>query len=149
MVEDREFKIEQLSEEGNLEELKDVLGSDYSQEEIDLALSIAIAFANIETANYLISLDADISWKNYEGAYYAIHNDKMEGLQFAISQGVDVNVNEGMFLNASVMSSTNTQNIEIVEFLLSKGADINLLSKDMKNVAKGFGSNQLTKLLKV
>lgn len=149
MEKSRDYNIERLAGDGKKEELKELLGSDYTQNEIDIALSNALAYSQIETAKYLISLGADISWGNYDGVYYAIHNDEFEGLQFSVSQGVDVNVNNGMILNTCVMTAINTKDTKMLEWLILEGLDLKLLSSDMKHIAKRYGSRALKELLKI
>lgn len=147
MESSRDYNIARLAGGGKIEGLKDLLDTDFTQSEIDNALSNALAYSEIETAEYLISLGADISWGNYEGAYYAAHNNELKGLQFILSQGVDVNINNGMLLNTCVMTAINTKSNEMLEWLVEKGANLNLLSADMKKMVQRYGSLELKKLL--
>ena len=39
---------------------------------------------------FLISLGAELSNYDYQGTYYAVHNNELEGLQFAVNNGVDI-----------------------------------------------------------
>jgi ankyrin repeat protein len=118
MEESRQLKIERLAGDGNIDELKKILGFDYTQLELDVALENAIAYSQIKTAEYLMQLGADISNYNYQGVYYAVHNDELDGLNFAISKGVDVNFDNGILLNTSIIKAINTKNIEIIKLLL-------------------------------
>src|SRR5262245_28467130 len=97
--ESRQTTIEMLAGDGNIDELRKILEPDHTQPEIDTALENAIAYSQIETAEYLLSLGADISSHNYNGAYYAVHNNQLEGLKFAIHNGMDINAGHGMLLN--------------------------------------------------
>ena len=97
--------------------------SSYSQLEIDIALENAIAYSQIRVAEYLLSLGADFSNYDYQGEYYAAHNNELEGLKFAISMGVDINIRNGMLLNIGVETAMNTKSTELVEWLIRNGAD--------------------------
>lgn len=141
--------IETLAGEGRLEELKAILGSEYTQNQLDIALCNALSYSRVDTAKYLLSIGADISWKNYEGVYYAVHNNELRGLIFAISHGVSINVNDGMLLNTSVITATNVKDNSILEWLIEEGADLELLSIDMRGVAQRFGSHKLKSMLRI
>mgnify|MGYP000241736071 FL=1 len=148
MEESRNYNIERLAGDGNLEELKHLLGSDFTQEEIDIALSNALAYSKTETAEFLISIGADISWGNFDGVYYAVHNDELEGLKYSISKGIDINERQGMILNTSIMTATNTKSTNLVKWILDNGANPNLLSKDSKDVVHRYGTEELKELIK-
>jgi len=148
MEESRNYNIERLAGDGNLEELKHLLGSDFTQEEIDIALSNALAYSKTEMAEFLISIGADISWGNFDGVYYAVHNDELEGLKYSISKGVDINERQGMILNTSIMTATNTKSTNLVKWILDNGANPNLLSKDSKDIVDRYGTEELKELIK-
>ncbi len=143
----RDYKIERLSGLGDLEGLKKLFEPTYSQEELDLALINAIAFSKIEVAGYLLSLGADFSRDTYRGSYYAAHNSELLGLKFSISNGVNVNINNGMLLNVSIIAAINTRNVESVKWLFENGADSSLISESSLEVAKKFGNSELQSLL--
>ena len=145
MEDSRDYLIEKLSGLGKLEELKELLESKHTQEEIDIALGNAIAYSQVETAAYLISLGADISYQDYDGVYYAVHNNELEGLVFAMKQGVDVNINKGQLLNTSIITAYNTTDSTILKYLLKNGADTSLLSDEILNV---FGTHELREIIK-
>lgn len=149
MEESRSYNIERLAGSGKLAELKELLGDKYTQYEIDIALSNAIAYSKLETAKYLIYLGADISWGNYDGIYYAVHNDELEGLKFSLSQGIDVNINNGMLLNTSIMTAVNSKDNKMVKWLLNEGIKLDLLSPQMKSVVKKYGNEELKNILKI
>ncbi|OJJ23314.1 hypothetical protein BKI52_02850 [marine bacterium AO1-C] len=140
-------QLELLAGSGEIEKLKQVLGTKFSQEEIDIALANAIAYSQIETAKFLISLGADIAYRNYEGVYYAVHNDELEGLKFSISLGVDINVNNGMLLNTSIETTINSKNQDIIQYLLDNGADRKLLSSQSWESVQNYGSTSLKKMV--
>lgn len=94
----RVYKIEIFVGDGELEKLKEILGKNPSQEDLDIALINAIAYSQLETADALLLLGASFSNYNYQAVYYAVHNDELEGLQYAISKGVDINIQQGMVL---------------------------------------------------
>ena len=119
-----------------------------SQEEIDIALSNALAYSKTEMAEFLISIGADISWGNFDGVYYAVHNDELEGLKYSISKGVDINERQGMILNTSIMTATNTKSTNLVKWILDNGANPNLLSKDSKDIVDRYGTEELKELIK-
>lgn len=147
MEETTHQKIETLACSGNLAELKLALSSGYSQLDLDVALECAIAYSYIEMAEFLLELGADFSNYNFQGVYYAVHNDEIGGLQFAIAKGVDINVNQGMLLNTSIMTATNTKSIEMVAWLLENGADLSLLTEQSRWLADTYGSEELKQLL--
>ncbi len=136
-------RIETLAGDGATAELQHLFESGYSQEEIDSALGNAIAYSQLETAEYLISLGADFAGNGYGGVYYAVHNNELEGLKFAISKGVDVNVEDGMLLNVAVETAWNTKTKEMIEWLLQNGGDIQLLSAGTIEQAMTWGNDEL------
>jgi ankyrin repeat protein len=143
----RQTQIEILAGDGNIDELKKLLEPGYTQLEIDTALENAIAYSKIETAKYLLSLGADFSNYGYQGTYYAVHNNELEGLRFAIHNGVDINVNDGMLLNTSIMTATNTKSIELVKWLMDNGADTRLLSKQSLKLIDQYGTEELKRMI--
>ncbi len=144
MEESRQYLIERLSGDGKLEELKELLGSEYSQLEIDVALENAIAYSKIGTAKFLISIGADISNYDYQGVYYAVHNNELEGVKFSIGQGVNVNINNGQLLNTSIITAYNEKDTSILKWLLKNGADISLIDK---RTLKAFKTDEINELL--
>lgn len=145
----RQSNIELLAgSRDKLEELKTLLDQSFTQLEIDIALENAIAYSQIDTANYLLTLGARFENYNYQGVYYAVHNNELEGLKYAISKGVDINVNEGMPLNTSIITSTNTKNITMIKWLLDNGAKTNFLTKDSLFIIDRYGTNELKDLIK-
>ena len=145
MEETREYLIEKLPGDGKLEELKKLLESGHTQKEIDIALGNAIAYSHTEVAKYLISLGADISHWDYDGVYYSVHNNEIEGLKFAIGQGVDVNINNGQLLNTAVITVYNTQDPTILKYLLENGADTKLLTKKTMDA---FETDEIKEIIK-
>ena len=144
MSEHRLTKIETLASDGLLTELRAFLGANFSQLEIDTGLSIAVAYSHIDTARHLLAIGADLNWADAQGAYYAAHNNELEGLRFAITNGVDVNVGDGSLLNTAVVTAYNEDDITIIHWLLENGADTSLLKKD---IIESFGSPQIEKLI--
>ena len=144
-MESRQTKIESLAGEGNLTELKRIFDSGYSQLELDVALENAIAYSRIPTAEYLLELGADFSNYDYQGTYYAVHNNEIQGLKFAIERGVDVNIMNGHLLNTAIITVNNTKDPTILKYLLAKGADINLLSKEIMDA---FGNSETRVILR-
>ena len=145
MEETREYLIERLSGDGKLEELKKLLETEHTQKELDIALGNAIAYSQIEVAEYLLSLGADISHWRYDGVYYSVHNNEIEGLKFAIRKGVDVNINNGQLLNTAVITVYNSKDPTILKYLLENGADTNLLTKD---TIDAFGTEEIKGIIK-
>mgnify|MGYP001449107848 CR=1 FL=1 len=144
----RQYYINDLSGEGKLDELKVLLGQSYTQSEIDEALSNALAYSRLETADYLLSIGADITWGNYDGVYYSVHNGELEGLKYAISKGVDINANNGMPLNTSIITTANSKDIKLIKWILESGANINLLTKDSLSILERYGTDELKNLIK-
>jgi uncharacterized protein len=143
----RHTQIEILAGDGNIDELQKIFELGHTQLEIDTALENAIAYSQTKTADYLLSLGADISNYTYQGVHYAVANDELEGLKFAISKGVDINVNNGMLINESIMTATNTKKIELVKWLLDNGANPKLLSKQSLRIVKEYGTDELKNLI--
>ena len=143
----RQTQIEILASDGRIEELKGQFKSGYTQLEIDIALENAIAYSQIETAESLLSLGADISNYNYQAAYYAAHNNELNGVKFVVASGIDVNMNNGMLLNTSIIAALNTGSTELVKWLLENGASANLLSEQSLNLVRKHGTDELKNLL--
>jgi len=144
----RQTQIETLSGEGNLAELTALLGNNYTQLEIDIALENAIAYSQIEVAKYLLSLGANFSNYDYQGVYYAVHNNEIEGLKFAIKNGVNINVNDGMIINTSILTCINEKNNEILKWIINNGANISLLKNENISLANIHGNVELKNLIK-
>lgn len=145
MEDSRSIKIEVLAGDGNLTELKSLLEPGHTQLEIDVALENAIAYSQIETAEYLISHGANLSNYDYQGTYYTVHNNEIEGLKFAIQKGVDININNGQLLNTAIITVYNTKDPATLKYLLNKGADTKLLSKDIMD---SFGTDEIKEIIK-
>jgi len=128
--------------------LKMLFESSYSQLEIDIALENAIAYSQIRVAEYLLSLGADFSNYDYQGEYYAAHNNELEGLKFAISMGVDINIRNGMLLNIGVETAMNTKSTELVEWLIRNGADTSHLTMKTIKLAMEYGNEELKAIIK-
>ena len=148
METNRQFNIEKFAGDGQLEQLKEILGQSYTQLEIDTALENAIAYSQIQTAHYLLTLGAKFSNYDYQSVYYAVHNNEIEGLKYAIDKGVDINVNRGMLLNTSIMTATNTKDISIVRWLVDNGADLKYLTNDSLDIVRRYGTTELKELIK-
>lgn len=144
-MKNRETQIEILAGDGNLNELKRIFDSGYSQLELDIALENAIAYSRIKTAEYLLELGADFSNYDYQGTYYAVHNNEIEGLKFAIERGVNVNINEGQLLNTAIVTVYNTKDPTTLYYLLEKGADLKFLSK---KIMDAFGNSEIKEIIK-
>ena len=140
----RQTRIEIYAGAGNIEEIKKLFELGFTKSEIDSALENAIAYSKIEMAEYLLLVGADIS----NDVYYAAHNNELEGLKFAINKGVDINVENGMLLNTSIETATNTKDIVLVQWLLDNGADPNLLTKKSLWLVNTYGNNELKNLIK-
>ena len=145
MEETREYLMERLPGNGELEELKKLLEFGHTQEEIDIAMGNAIAYSQIEVAEYLISLGADISHWDFDGVYYSVHNNEIEGLKFAVKNGVDVNINDGQLLNTAIITVYNTKDPTILKYLLENGANTKLLSSEIMNA---FGRDDIKEIIK-
>lgn len=140
MEESRISKIQVLAGDGNLTGLTKLLENGYTQLEIDVALENAIVYSQIGIADYLLSLGADFSNYDYQGVYYAAHNNELEGLKFAISKGVDINIRNGMLLNVVMETAQDTKSNELVEWLISNGANTSLLTKKTIDWAMKWGA---------
>lgn len=143
MEESKSYKIEVYAGDGELEKLKEVLGEKPTQDDLDLALINAIAYSQIKVADMLLSLGADFSKFNYQSVYYAVHNDELEGLKYAISQGIDINVNEGMILNTSILTAINNRSTKMVSWILEAGANSKYLSEKSLNLISKYCTDEL------
>lgn len=149
MEKSRQHLIEELAGDGNLVALKKLFENHYTQLELDIALENAIAYSEIKIAEYLLSLGASFSNYDYQGVYYAVHNNEIEGLKFSISKGVDINISKGMLLNTSILTAINTKSITIVQWLLENGAERKWLTDDSKKTVKRWGFQALKNLLEI
>lgn len=61
----RQYQIEDFAGGGKLNELISILSDNYTQLELDIALENAIAYSQIETAEYLLSEGAKFSNHDY------------------------------------------------------------------------------------
>jgi hypothetical protein len=145
----RQYQIEDFAGDGKLNELISILSDDYTQLELDIALENAIAYSQIETAEYLLSKDAKFSNYNYQGTYYAVHNNELEGLKFAIQNGVEINVNNGMIINTSILTSINNKNTDLLIWILQNGGNPKLLSKQNLNIVFHSDYQNLKELLDI
>lgn len=143
----RQYQIENFAGDGKLNELISILSDNCTQLELDTALENAIAYSQIETAEYLLSKDAKFSNYDYQGTYYAVHNNELEGLKFAIRNGVDINVNNGMIINTSILTSINIKNTDLLMWILQNGGNPKLLSKQNLQTAYHSDYQNLKELL--
>ena len=143
MEESRRDKIEDLASQGNLGELKELLGTDFTQDEIDLAFADALAYSQIGIAEYLLSLGADISWENYYGVYNAVFNNEMEGLLFAMNHGAERFIREGKLLNKAIVAANKKKDTTILIWLIENGADITQISDGILNA---FGTKEIKEI---
>lgn len=141
-MESRITQIEISAGDGSLTALKELFSSGYSQLELDIALENAIAYSQIEVADYLLTLGAKFSSNGYQGVYYAVHNDEIEGLKYAIQKGVDINVNNGMLLNAAVVTYLNTKDIQMIKWMMANGANTKL-SRSSIDLIERCGTEEL------
>lgn len=142
----RQTQIEILSGDGNLTELTSLLGNNYTQLEIDIALENAIAYSQIKIAKYLLTLGANFSNYDYQGVYYAVHNNETEGLKFAIENGVDIDINEGMIINTSILTCINNKSNGIIKWIINNGANLSLLTNENIILVRRYGNSELIDL---
>lgn len=146
---DRQSNIELLAGyRDKLDELKILLGQSYTQLELDTALENAIAYSRIDTADYLLTLGARFENYNYQGVYYAVHNNKLEGLKYAISKGVDINVNEGQLLRTSIITTINSKDLTLIKWLLDNGASVKYLNQEHFDLVDRYGTKEFKELIK-
>lgn len=143
----RMHRIEDYAGNGQTVALQQLFAYGYSQAEIDTALENAIAYSQLETAEFLISLGADLLGNECNGVYYAVHNNELAGLQFAVANGVDINVAGGLLLNTTVETACNTKDIQIIRWLLNNGADKSLLTQRSIDLAARWGRSDLKALI--
>ncbi len=145
---DRQTQINLLAGDSELEELKRLLESTNSQPEIDAALSNSISYSRLDVAEYLLELGANIESLYYEGVYYAVHNNKLEGLKFLVDKGVDVNILKVSLINTSIETAINTGDCGILKWLLANGANPKLISRNSKRIAKRHETLELQQIVK-
>jgi uncharacterized protein len=146
-MQSRQQQIEILAGNGNLKALKDLFERAYTQWELNTALENAIAYSQLEIADYLLVLGADFSYGNYQGVYYAVHNNELEGLKYAIAKGVSINTQAGMILNESIFTAINTKSTEILKWVLENGADTKFLTQNSREIIDKYGTEDLKSLL--
>jgi hypothetical protein len=78
----------------------------------------------------------------------SVHNNEIDGLKYAISKGVDINVKNGMLLNTGVLTVVNTKKVEILRWLLVNGADTQFLTKDSMELIDRYGTQELKEMIK-
>lgn len=147
MENSRRPRIENFARDGKLVELKELLHQGFSQIELDIALVNAIAYAHIDVADFLLSIGADFSRFNFQGVCYTVQNDELEGVKYAIGKGVDINVNNGMILNTSTITAIHTKSEVMVEWILSNGGDVDLLTEDSIELVRRYGNDNLKRIL--
>ncbi len=146
---DRQSNIELLAGyKDKLDELKMLLGQSYTQLELDTALENAIAYSRIDTADYLLTLGARFENHNYQGVYYAVHNNELEGLKYAISKGVDINLNEGQLLRTSIITTINSKDLTLIKWLLENGASVKYLNHEHFELIDRYGTKEFKELIK-
>ena len=145
----RQNNIEAIAREGKLDELKLLFSQSYTQLEIDTALENAIAYSQIDTAEYLLTLGASFENYNYQGLYYAVHNNELEGLKYAVSQGVDININEGMLLITGIVTTINSKDLTLIKWLLDNGAEIKYLKENDFALIDKYGTREFKELIKI
>lgn len=143
----RQYHIENFAGGGKLEELVSILSEGCTQLDLDVALENAVAYSQIEIAEYLLSKGANFSNYDYQGTYYAVHNNEIEGLKFVIQNGVDINVNNGMIINTSILTSINNKNTDLLIWILQNGGNPQLLSKQNLQTAYHSDYQNLKELL--
>lgn len=147
MEKSRDYIIESLAGYGKLEELKAIFEKSYTQLEIDVALENAVAYSQMKVIDYLLTLGANFSNYDFQGVYYAVHNDEIEGLKYSILKGVDINVNQGMIINTSIFTAINTKKEEMVKWILENGGNPKFLTKDSLELVRKYGSSELKKII--
>lgn len=145
---DRQTQIEILAGDGELLELQKLLEPTNSQAELDAAITNAIAYSRLDVADYVLELGANIRSLNYEGVYYAVHNNELGGLKFSVEHGVDVNIQNGTLINTSIETATNTGDCQILKWLLENGANPKLISRNSKRIVRRHGTLELQQIVK-
>ncbi len=79
--------------------------------------------------------------------YYAVHNNELEGLKFAIAKGVNINTQAGMILNESIVTAINTKSTDILKWVLENGADTKFLTQNSREMIDKYGMEELKSLL--
>ena len=144
----RQTNIEIFAGDGKLDELKLLLVQSFTQLEIDTALENAIAYSQIDMADFLLTLGARFENYNYQGIYYAVHNNELEGLKYAVSKGVDININNGMPLTTSIITTINSKDLTLIKWLLDNGADVKYLTQDHFTLIDKYGTDEFKELIK-
>ncbi|TAE46491.1 MAG: hypothetical protein EAY69_08655 [Cytophagales bacterium] len=69
-------------------------------------------------------------------------------MKYAISKGVNININCGMILNTSIQTCLNEKSNTLLEWILENGADRNLLTKNNLAIIDKYGTAELKELIK-
>lgn len=148
MEQDRKYQIELFSGDGELEEIKELFTDGCTQTELNIALMNAIAYSQIAVAEYVLDMGAEWGYLEYESIYYAVHNNELEGLKFAIARGVDINVKRGLILNTCIYISVYHDNLEMINWVLANGAQLKYLRTEPIKIINEHRSEELKSIFK-
>ena len=106
-----------------------------SSNRADTPLSAAINVGRLHLVERLLNAGADPNWRNYNGGslfYFAFRDDDPELLELLLAAGADPNLrdarrhsDDGALLNYLTIYKKNPLNPQIIELLVSYGADLN------------------------
>jgi ankyrin repeat protein len=81
--------------------------------------------------NSLYNLGADISVSNYEGQtplIFAVKNNKKEVIEELINLNANINIKDGNKLTPLIHAVIEDRDLEIIDYLIDMGADVNAIS---------------------
>jgi len=117
-------------------------GADVNYENInerESCLSIAVTNGHLQIVKHLVQYDADINWRDSKPLTSACRHNKLEILKYFFSQKyqkVDPNFDNGYGMGVAAYFG----HVQIVNFLLSKGADPSI--NDLKALNEALENNQ-------
>ena len=107
--------------EGDLTAVESFLTKGVEENQLNEAFSCAVGYGHIDVAELLLRHGASFEAWSHDAVYWACHNGNEAGVRWALSNGVDINVQNGMILSTSIYHMSD----DFIQWLISAGADVN------------------------
>ena len=141
-------------EYGKLDGVKHIISNNYDVNNIEWGrrpITTACAYMRHDIIKFLIEAGSDVNLEDGCGTcplYIACsqHGLSVDTLSLLISSGTDVNVICGMYSFSPIMTACKHCSVEVVEYLIKMGADINHknhFGNSSLNIAMIFGRDKL------